>query len=489
MALEDLINARKEKLNAIIQKGIIPYPYNFDRNAFTIDITSTYDAKLSPGDEVKDKTYSIAGRITAYRNFGKLSFFRIKDGKGYIQVAVKKGITDDASFNLQRYLDIGDFVGVKGYVFKTHKGETTIMALSIVLLSKSIRPLPEKWHKLTDIDEKYRRRYIDLIVNDESFERFRKRSKIVQFVRDFFISKGYMEVEVPILQEVYGGAFARPFKTYSNAWDRDFYLSISPELYLKRLLVGGYERVFTISRAFRNEDCDRTHNPEFTILEAYAAYMDYNNVMAIVEELYTSLAKALTGGTKITYMGKEIDFKKPWKKITVKQGLKEYAGIDVNACSDEELKKLMNENDIDMPKYNRGICITELFDALVEDKLIQPTFVIDYPRESTPLCKRHRKDPYLVERFELFINGWELANAYSELNDPIEQRRLFKEQEEQRKERGEWQPMDEDFVEALEYGMPPAGGLGIGIDRLVMLFTNAQSIRDVILFPQMKRKE
>lgn len=488
MALEDLMNARIKKLVELKKLGVNAYPYGYEGNGTTKTILEEFDSVLNPGEERKDATYKIAGRMVSYRSFGKLSFLKLQDFSGRIQVAIKKGIADDESFKLQKLMDPGDIIGVKGYVFKTHKGETTLMANHVMLLSKSLRPLPEKWHGLTDIEEKYRKRYVDLIVNRDSLGVFVKREKIIDTVRNFFKDKQFNEVEVPLLQPMYGGAFAKPFKAYSNAWNKDMFLSISPELYLKRLLVGGFDRVFTIAKSFRNEDVDRTHNPEFTIMESYAAYWDYNDVMNAVEELYKKVALELYGSTKINYMDNEIDFKTPWKRITIKDALKEYAKVDFDSLSDDEIIKLLKENKADMPNYVRGIALTELFDALVEDKLIQPTFVIDYPRESTPLCKHHRKDPKLVERFELFINGWELANAYSELNNPIEQKRLFKLQEEQRKARGEWQPMDEDFVEAMEYGMPPAGGLGIGIDRMVMLFTNSQSIRDVILFPQMRQK-
>ncbi len=489
MGLEDLINARIKKLDELRQKHIEAYPHKFERDAFTITIKNEFESALKEGEEKKNAVYKIAGRIMSYRSFGKLSFLKLQDFKGKLQVAIKKGESSDEAFNIQKYLDIGDIIGVEGYVFRTHKGELTLMAKTITLLSKSLRPLPEKWHGLSDIDERYRKRYLDLIMNNQSMQTFLKREKIIDIVRNYFKENDFTEVEVPLMQGMYGGAFAKPFKTYSNAWKRDMYLSISPELYLKRLLVGGFDRVFTITKSFRNEDADRTHNPEFTMMESYASFWDYNDVINAVEELYTRIAKELYGSTKIEYMGKEINFKKPWKRITIKDALKEYANIDFDSLSDEEIKKLLKENEIDMPNYVRGIALTELFDTLVEEKLIQPTFVIDYPRESTPLCKWHRKDKTLVERFELFVNGWELANAYSELNDPIEQKRLFKIQEEQRRARGEWQPTDNDFLEAMEYGMPPAGGLGIGIDRLVMLFTNSQSIRDVILFPQMKFKE
>jgi len=483
------MNARIKKLEDLKGLNISAYPYTYKRDSLTKTISQEFDSVLKAGDERTDAIYRIAGRIISYRSFGKLSFLKLQDFSGTLQVAIKKGISDDESFRLQKMLDPGDIIGVEGYIFKTHKGETTLMTKHLVLLSKSLRPLPEKWHGLTDIEERYRKRYVDLIVNRISLDLFIKREKIIDIIRNFFKDNKFTEVELPLLQPMYGGAFAKPFKAHSNAWNRDMFLSISPELYLKRLLVGGFDKVFTITKAFRNEDVDRTHNPEFTIMESYASYWDYNDVMNAVETLYEKIALELYGSTKINYGETEIDFKRPWKRITIKDSLKEYANIDVEKLSDDEIKKILRDNKADMPEYNRGIAITELFDALVEDKLINPTFVIDYPRESTPLCKKHRNNPKLVERFELFINGWELANAYSELNNPIEQKKLFEIQIEQRKAKGEYQPMDKDFVEAMEYGMPPAGGLGIGIDRMVMLFTNAQSIRDVILFPQMKPKD
>ncbi len=491
MGLDDIIKTRMEKLKQLKERGINPYPHKFNRDTISTTLHDQFDNLLEPGEERRDTDYSLAGRIMLIRDFGKLMFLVLDDGFGRIQLCLKKGETPDETIKLvKKYLDEGDIIGVRGYVFKTKKGETTIMVKELVLLSKSLRPLPEKWHGLVDVEERYRKRYVDLIINPEVREVFIKRSIIIKTLRDYLWENQFLEVEVPIVQPVYGGAFAKPFKTYSNAWETEMYLSISPELYLKRLLVGGFDRVFTITKAFRNEDVDRTHNPEFTMMEAYASYWDYNDVMDFTEKLFLKIAEVLYEGTKIVYGDVEIDLSPPWKRLTMKDALKELAGLKVDDMDEQEMYRLLKEKGVDVePRLSRGQLIAELFEVYCEDKLIQPTFIMDYPRETTPLCKSHRKDPKLVERFELYINGWEMANAYSELNDPILQRELFKQQEELRKKRGEYHPMDEDFVEALEYGMPPAGGLGIGIDRMVMLFTNSQSIRDVILFPQLRPKE
>ncbi len=491
MGLDDIIKTRMEKLKQLKERGINPYPHKFNRDTISTTLHDQFDNLLEPGEERRDTDYSLAGRIMLIRDFGKLMFLVLDDGFGRIQLCLKKGETPDETIKLvKKYLDEGDIIGVRGYVFKTKKGETTIMVKELILLSKSLRPLPEKWHGLVDVEERYRKRYVDLIINPEVREIFIKRSIIIKTLRDYLWENQFLEVEVPIVQPVYGGAFAKPFKTYSNAWETEMYLSISPELYLKRLLVGGFDRVFTITKAFRNEDVDRTHNPEFTMMEAYASYWDYNDVMDFTEKLFLKVAGVLYEGTKIVYGDVEIDLSPPWKRLTMKDALKELAGLKVDDMDEQEMYRLLKEMGVDVePRLSRGQLIAELFEAYCEDKLIQPTFIMDYPRETTPLCKLHRKDPKLVERFELYINGWEMANAYSELNDPILQRELFKQQEELRKKKGEYHPMDEDFVEALEYGMPPAGGLGIGIDRMVMLFTNSQSIRDIILFPQLRPKE
>ena len=471
------------------EQGFVPYPYKYEINTRSDWLHDKYDKSLEPGDKKENDEYAIAGRVMLIRDFGKLMFIQLDDGYGRIQLCAKKGETPDNVLKLiKKTLDDGDIIGIKGYIFKTKKGETTLMIIDFTMLAKSLKPLPEKWHGLTDTDERYRNRYLDLIMNPKTREIFRKRAKIIKIIRDFMEDNEFLEVDTPTLQPVYGGASARPFITHSHAWKSDFYLSISPELYLKRLLIGGFQRVYTICKNFRNEDVDRTHNPEFTMMECYAAYWDYNDVMDFTERLYENIALKLNGTTKINYLGNTIDFKRPWRRITMKDALLKYAKLDVDSMTDDELKTLLKVNSIELDKYKRGLAIAELFDKICEQYLIQPTFVYDYPKETTGLCKLKRGDPSLIERFELFINGREQANAYSELNDPMLQERFFIEQKDQGKMKGEQHPVDMDFVHALEYGMPPAGGLGVGIDRIIMLFTNSPSIRDVIAFPQLRPK-
>ncbi len=485
MALKELIEDRRNKLEAIKRMNINPYPYSYEKNISSQQLKRDY-ADMRAGEEDKTKTYSLAGRILSKRDFGKLIFMRLDDHKGVIQLAIRKNENEKLFTFVKKYIDVGDIVGIRGFVFRTHKGELTIMINELTLLSKCLRPLPEKWHGLKDIDERYRKRYVDLIVNRNVREVFIKRAEILKLTREFFNELDFLEVEIPILQPIYGGAFAKPFTTYSNAWKKEYYLSISPELYLKKLLVGGFERVYTITKAFRNEDVDTTHNPEFTTLEAYAAYWDYNKMMDVIERLFKQIADRFSENGIVVFDSNEIDFNKPFKRISVSDCLKS-EGISED-ISDKELKKLLKENEIELPSFDRGLAFTELFEKLCEHKFINPTFAIDYYKESTPLCKLHRKNKRFVERFELFINGIEFANAYSELNDPVIQKEFFEKQLELRKQRGEYQPYDESFIEALEYGMPPASGVGIGVDRLIMLFTNSTSIKDVILFPQMKEK-
>lgn len=482
-------DVRKTRLNIIDEmkkEGIVVYPYRFDVNISSVELHKRYGG-LKNEESREDEIYSIAGRVKAKRKFGKLIFLDIDDYDGKIQACAKADVTPTTQFSIvKRFIDVGDIVGIKGYVFRTKRGELTVMILDVCVLSKALLPLPEKWHGLKDYEDRYRKRYLDLIMNPEVREVFKKRFETFKYIRKFMDEKGFDEVEVPILQPVYGGAFAKPFISHSNAWETDMYLSISPELYLKRLLIGGMKQVYSIARCFRNEDVDRWHNPEFTQMEAYWAYKDYTDMMDLAEELISGLVEHLHGTTTIEYQGVELDFERPWKRIRFIDALKKYADIDFDTTPDEEIKKMLKENEIELPVYNRGLAMTELFEKYCEDKFIEPTFVIDYPKESTPLCKLHRKDDRLVERFELFVNGIELANAYSELNDPVIQRKLLEEQVKLRKLRGEYHPMDYDFVEALEYGMPPAGGIGIGLDRLVMILTNSPSIREVILFPQLR---
>ncbi len=484
---EMLLKSREDSLKELISLGIEPYSYSFDKNHSSVQAKKLSE-KLKENEKSKEKL-SVAGRIILKRNFGKLFFFDLLDGFGKIQVLASLDSVGKENFKILELLDVGDFIGVQGNPYKTKKGEPSVFASKLTFLTKAHIPLPDKWHGLKDIEARYRKRYLDLIANSKVREIFFKRSKIISFVKKFLEEKEFLETDIPLLQPNYGGANARPFITESHAWKSNFYLSISPELYLKRLIVGGFEKVYTICKNFRNEGVDKTHNPEFTMMECYAAYWDYNDVMKLTEELFEFVVKELTGKTKITYQDKEIDFKTPWKKITVYDALKKYADLDVEKLSDSDLKKLLKENQLELDTFKRGLAIAELFDHFCEEKLIQPTFVIDYPKETTPLCKPKRGNKDLIERFELFINGWEFANAYSELNNPELQEKFFKEQADQGRAKGENHPVDEDYVEALKYGMPPAGGLGIGIDRVVMLLTNSATIKDVILFPQMKPEE
>nr|MBA4404721.1 lysine--tRNA ligase [Nanoarchaeum sp.] len=479
----DIYQKRKEKLNWIIQQGVNPFPYTFDKKDNASEILSKFK-KLKDGENTKTNA-SIAGRVITTRVMGKASFITILDETDKIQIF---GSSESLkNYELFKKLDHGDIIGIQGKVFKTKVGEITIHAEKFELLTKSLLPLPDKYKGLKDPEIRYRQRYLDFIANPEQKEIFIKRHKIVQEIRDYTNKLGFIEVETPVLQTVYGGAKAKPFKTHINAWNMDLFLSISPELYLKRLLVGGFEKVYTITKNFRNEGVDRTHNPEFTMFELYWAYKDYNDIMNYVEDLFVHLSKKINGTTEIEYDNKKISLKKPWQKLTMYESLKKYAKIDVEKLSDNEIKKLIKEHKIELPEYNRGWAINYLFEELVESQLIQPTFITDYPKETSPLCKEKRGNPELIERFEFFINGHEFGNAYSELNNPIIQKELLEKQEKERlKGDQEANPMDKDFILALEHGMPPAGGLGIGVDRLVMLLTNSTTVREVIAFPTMK---
>lgn len=479
----DIYQKRKEKLNWIIQQGVNPFPYTFDKKDNASEILSKFK-KLKDGENTKTNA-SIAGRVITTRVMGKASFITILDETDKIQIF---GSSESLkNYELFKKLDHGDIIGIQGKIFKTKVGEITVHAEKFELLTKSLLPLPDKYKGLKDPEIRYRQRYLDFIANPEQKEIFLKRHKIVQEIRDYTNKLGFIEVETPVLQTVYGGAKAKPFKTHINAWNMDLFLSISPELYLKRLLVGGFEKVYTITKNFRNEGVDRTHNPEFTMFELYWAYKDYNDIMNYVEDLFVHLSKKINGTTEIEYDNKKISLKKPWQKLTMYESLKKYAKIDVEKLSDNEIKKLIKEHKIELPEYNRGWAINYLFEELVEPHLIQPTFITDYPKETSPLCKEKRGNPELIERFEFFINGHEFGNAYSELNNPIIQKELLEKQEKERlKGDQEANPMDKDFILALEHGMPPAGGLGIGVDRLVMLLTNSTTVREVIAFPTMK---
>jgi len=423
------------------------------------------------------------------RAMGKATFAHIQDQTGKVQIYLREDDLKKQYGNFTSLIDIGDIIGIKGTVFRTKMGEITIHVDSYELLTKSLRPLPEKWHGIKDIELRYRQRYLDLISNEEVRNTFIKRSVMINAIQSFLSQHGFLEVTTPILQEIYGGAAAKPFTTFHNELKSTLYLRISPELYLKRLIIGGYEKVYEIGKSFRNESIDTMHNPEFTMLELYQAYADYNDMMGLTENILREAAQKTLGKLKFEYQGKEIDFSKKFQRIKMVDAIKQYGKIDVE--KEKDLKKYIKKYNLKLPvNAPKGVIINELFEALVEDKLIQPTFIIDYPIEVSPLTKIHRKDKNYTERFELFINGTEMANAYSELNDPIDQKRRFEDQLQQRKTCDmEAHPMDEDFVKALEYGMPPTGGLGIGIDRLIILLTNSPSIRDVILFPSLKPKK
>ena len=482
--LNRLMQIRRDKLKEMQDSGKDPFEITkYDRTEFSQDIKNNYD-------NFEGKDVSVAGRIMAKRIMGKASFCTIQDSKGKIQSYVSINDLGEESYKAFKTFDIGDIIGLKGFVFKTRTEEISIHAKEIVLLSKSLRDLPEKFHGLKDVDLRYRQRYVDLIVNPEVKETFLLRSKILKEVKNYLDNNGYLEVDTPVLSTIAGGATARPFITHHNTLGLDMYLRIANELYLKRLIVGGFDKVYEMGKMFRNEGMDIKHNPEFTNIELYAAYQDYNDMMDLTEDLIKTVTQNVLGTQKINYQDIEIDLEPKWKRITMIDAIKEVTGIDFNIVeTDEEAIKLAEEKGVELEesKKTRGYIINEFFENFVEETLIQPTFVYDYPVEVSPLTKRKPSDKRLVERFEVFINKCEYGNAYSELNDPIDQKERFVEQLKQR-EAGDEEAnmMDEDFIQALEYGMPPTGGLGIGIDRLVMLLTNSYSIRDVILFPTMK---
>ena len=482
--MNQLMQIRRDKLAKLKEEGKNPFEITkFNRTHTSKQIVENYD-------ELEGKDVTIAGRLMAKRIMGKASFCHIQDGDGKIQSYVSINELGEESYKHFKEDDIGDIIGITGFVFKTKTGEISIHAKEVTLLSKSLRQLPEKFHGLKDTDLRYRQRYVDLIMNPEVKDTFLKRIQILQEVKNILNEKGYLEVETPILNTIAGGAAARPFITHHNTLDMDMYLRIANELYLKRLIVGGFDKVYEMGRMFRNEGMDIKHNPEFTNIELYSAYEDYNDMMDITEEIISKVALKVLGTTKITYQGTEIDLTPAWKRISMIDSIKEVTGVDFNTIeTDEEAKKAAEELyvELDELKLTRGEIINQVFEAKVEETLIQPTFIYDYPVEVSPLTKRKPSDPRLTERFEVFIGAREYGNAYSELNDPIDQYERFKKQMEAR-DAGDEEAnmMDEDFVTALEYGMPPTGGLGIGIDRLVMLLTDSASIRDVLLFPTMK---
>ena len=481
--INELKKIRMEKLFALQKDGKDPFQITLgDQSITNAEIKERFD-------ELEGQDVSICGRITAWRDMGKANFIVINDRSGNIQSYVRINDIGEEEFAEFKKWDIGDIVEVKGFVFKTKRGEISVHAKNIRLLSKSLLPLPEKFHGLTNTDTRYRQRYVDLIVNPESRDTFIKRSLIIREIRRYLDSQGFLEVETPMLVSNAGGAAARPFETHSNALNENFKLRISLELYLKRLIVGGLERVYEIGRVFRNEGVDTRHNPEFTLMELYQAYTDYHGMMDLTENLYRTVAKKVLGSEKFSYNGIEMDLSKPFERITMLDAVKKYSGVDfTNVKSDEEAKALAKEKGIEFEeRHKKGDILNLFFEEYVEEHLIQPTFVMDHPVEISPLTKRKPENPDYVERFEFFMNGWELANAYSELNDPIDQRARFKAQDELFAAGDEEaNHTDEDFLTALEYGMPPTGGIGFGIDRMTMLLTDSQAIRDVLLFPTMK---
>ena len=484
-----LIKRRYEELEELKEKGIEQFVYSYNVNSDSDDIKENYSEKK--------REVSIAGRLMAIRRMGKASFAHIQDDRGRIQIYLKKDDLGDI-YNAFRLMDIGDIIGVEGFVFKTKTGEISVHATSLKLLTKSLRPLPipkettdEQGNKVihdqfVDKELRYRQRYVDLVVNSKVKEVFIKRSKIISSMRSFLDASGYLEVETPALQPIYGGAAAKPFITHHNALDTKLYLRIADELYLKRLIVGGFNGVYEISKDFRNEGMDKTHNPEFTMMELYVPYKDYEWMMNFVEEMLEKVCMTVNGKLEFTSEGKTINFSRPWKRISMVDALKEKTGFDILTVTYDGLRNFAMENDIEVKK-GKPKQIDEIFSVLVQPELIQPTFIVDYPVEISPLAKQHRSKPGLVERFEGYVGGREICNAFSELNDPIDQRKRFEGQAKLREEGDEEaHQVDEDFLRALEYGMPPTAGLGIGIDRLVMLLTDQSSIRDVIFFPQMK---
>ncbi|MBC7742471.1 MAG: lysine--tRNA ligase [Bdellovibrionaceae bacterium] len=477
---------KRKKLHAMKEKGINPYPYTFDKNVHIEQLIKDY-ADLAAGEKKTETKFRIAGRLMTLRQMGKASFFNIQDVTGSLQCYIKveeQTEMDRATFDL---IDLGDIVGLEGYIFKSQKGELSLYVQKFQVLTKTLEPLPEKFHGIQDVEIKYRHRHLDLISDVDSRKVFVTRGKIIKAVKKFLDDRGFMEVETPVLQPLYGGAAAHPFTTHHRALDMKLYMKISPELYLKRLIVGGFEKVYEIGKNFRNEGIDRTHNPEFTMLEFYEAYTDYNYQMTQFEDLVSSVCKEITGSTKVMYQDQEIDFKTPWRRLPVMDGIKEYAKIDpdnVDALNDY-LKK-NSPKPIKLENLSTGEKQMKVFEIAAEPHLIQPTIVMDHPVDISPLTKIHRNNPKLVERFEPFAACMELGNSYSELNDPEEQRARLKDQEAKRGVDEEAHPMDEDFLHAIETGMPPTGGVGLGIERLVMLLTDRPSIRDIIFFPTMK---
>lgn len=484
MEFDDLTQGRIGKLNRVREAGVEPYPLRVQRSH-----TVAQARELFGADGADGQTVQIAGRLTAYRGMGKAAFGDIRDGTGRIQLYFKRDLVGEARYAFLDNIDLGDFLGVTGPLFKTRTGEITVEVTEFTLLGKSLAPLPEKWHGLKDVEIRYRQRYLDLLANPEVVANFTARSRAISAMRSFLDERGFLEVETPILQPLYGGAAARPFMTHHNALDRDLYLRIATELYLKRLIVGGIDKVYEIGKNFRNEGIDTEHNPEFTAMESYEAYADYFGVMAMVERMVAHMAKASRGSTDISWDGGTISLEPPWQRVTMQAAILEHTGVDILAATKmETLRAAIGAKGIRLDvKPTWAKTVDELFGQEVQPKLMRPTFVMEYPLELSPFAKRKPGDPRLVERFEGFIGGLEVANAFTELNDPLDQLERFQEQVRQRAAGDdETQPFDEDFITALMHGMPPTGGLGMGIDRLAMLLTGQRSIREVILFPPLR---
>jgi len=481
-------DSRREKLDALIQRGIEPYAYRFDVTHGSAAIQERHKALEEAGERVR-----YAGRLMTKRGHGKAAFAHVKDKDGLMQIYLREDVLGPEAFARAMELDLGDWIGVEGSVFVTKTGETTVRAERLELLAKSLRPLPEKWHGLTDVEIRYRQRYTDLIVNDDVRRVFRERAAIVRALRAFLDARGFLEVETPVLQPVHGGASARPFVTHHNALDMKLYLRIADELYLKRLIVGGLERVYEISKDFRNEGMDRTHNPEFTMLEFYQAFADYEEMLQMTQAMLLDLVRGIRGDTRVPYDGATIDFAPPWRRLTIAEAAAEGLGVGARDLPKDErsLRAAAGRAGILLgPAFGYGRILDEIVSVKVQPKLQNPTFLVDHPREISPLAKVKRGNPQVVERFELIVAGMEVANSFSEQNDPLEQRRAF-EQQAALRDRGddEAQVLDQDYLRALEMGMPPTGGVGVGIDRLVMLLTDSRSVRDVILFPHMRPED
>ncbi|MFQ5826186.1 MAG: lysine--tRNA ligase [Dehalococcoidia bacterium] len=489
--LDNITRQRLKKLESIRSRDIDPYPPRYHRSHSAQEAIDFFQ-EWELGEGEAPTRFSLAGRIVAHRPMGRATFMDLRDGSGKVQLHFKRDLLGEERYRLLKELDLGDIIGVEGSMFRTSTGEITLEAAGFTILAKSLLPLPEKWHGLTDVETRYRQRYLDLIANQEVGNIFWMRSRIVAALRRFLDERGFMEVETPVLQGTAGGAAARPFTTYHQALDRELYLRIATELHLKRLIIGGFDRVYELGRVFRNEGISTRHNPEFTTLESYEAYADYNDVMKMVEEMVGYIAREVTGGTTVSFGGNTIDLSPPWPRVDLRAAIREGCGLDFEDYPDEpSLRAAMQSLGVETEALQgRGKLIDKLISTFVEPTLIQPTFLLDYPLEMSPLAKRKGENPALVERFEGFAGGMEIANAFTELNDPLEQRQRFQEQARLRTQGDEEAEVaDEDFLQALEYGMPPTGGLGLGIDRLVMLLTDQSSIREVILFPQLKTKE